>query len=205
MLVFSFFLGIIQPLPVFHLGHSWANTPRLALCLVNSSSTFWPQIKDPLGSSGSFSLHSQTFRSSVMKSQKPNTLSIWMITRLTSLSPLGYKLGRGRGCGASRQGLKSEPPMTARNRQAQWVDINKWRKRRLLEARFQLKTILTTERRWKGWRWRGLGRLQELFEMYDRQDTNYILYARLIALYLYLQPSTTMKSHLANAVGESWP
>ena len=54
-----------------------------------------------------------------------------------------------------------------------------------------------------GWRWRGLGRLQELFEMYDRQDTNYILYARLIALYLYLQPSTTMKSHLANAVGES--
>lgn len=29
-----------------------------------------------------------------------------------------------------------------------------------------------------------MGQLQELFEMYDRQDTNYILYARLIALYL---------------------
>ena len=70
--------------------------PLLGLCLANSSSSFWPQVKDPLGILGCLSLSSHFPFPWNKILEALIVLNIWIISHLKTLLPLGYNLQRQR-------------------------------------------------------------------------------------------------------------
>ena len=68
----------------------------LGLYLVNSSSSFWPQVKDPLGILGCLSLSSHFPFPWNKILEALIVLNIWIISHLKTLLPLGYNLQRQR-------------------------------------------------------------------------------------------------------------